>query len=94
MALIYRREDVEHPLNGHGFLVPKVERQHVTACTWMNTKFSHRVPDDKVALRCFVHGDPDKTEDDIRVDDGHHRQTHRAYRAPLAEGHGAIHGRP
>ena len=45
--------------------MPKVERQHLTACTWMNRKFDFRVPDDKVALRCFVHGDPDKVEDDI-----------------------------
>ncbi len=67
VALIYRREDVEHPMKGHGFLVPKVERRHVTACTWMNNKFNFRVPDGKVALRCFVHGDPDKTEDDIRL---------------------------
>jgi protoporphyrinogen/coproporphyrinogen III oxidase len=67
VALIYRREDVEHPMKGHGFLVPKVERRHVTACTWMNNKFNFRVPDGKVALRCFVHGDPDKTEDDIRA---------------------------
>jgi oxygen-dependent protoporphyrinogen oxidase len=67
VALIYRREDIKHPLNGFGFLVPKVERRHVTACTWMNTKFSYRVPEGRVALRCFVHGDPDKVEDDIRV---------------------------
>ena len=26
------------------------------ACTWVGTKFSHRVPDDKVVLRCFLGG--------------------------------------
>lgn len=66
VALIYRRSEVSHPLNGFGFLVPKKERRNLTACTWVNTKFSHRVPDDKVALRCFVHGDPDGIEPELQ----------------------------
>ncbi len=39
VSLGFRREDVAHPLNGFGMLVPKVERRKMTACTWMNTKF-------------------------------------------------------
>ncbi|HET8547752.1 MAG TPA: protoporphyrinogen oxidase [Bryobacteraceae bacterium] len=66
VALVYNRAEVHHPLNGFGFLVPRVERKSLTACTWVNTKFSHRVPDDKVALRCFMHGNPDHAEDEIR----------------------------
>jgi oxygen-dependent protoporphyrinogen oxidase len=66
VALVYNRSEISHPLNGFGFLVPKVERRNVTACTWVNTKFSHRVPPDKVALRCFVHGDPDGVEAELR----------------------------
>jgi oxygen-dependent protoporphyrinogen oxidase len=56
VALIYDRKDVPHPLNGFGFLVPKIERRSVAACTWMGTKFPHRVPKDKALLRCFVSG--------------------------------------
>ncbi len=56
VALIYKRSDVPHPLNGFGFLVPKIERRSVAACTWMGTKFPHRVPEDKALLRCFVSG--------------------------------------
>jgi protoporphyrinogen/coproporphyrinogen III oxidase len=65
-ALVYNRSEVQHPLNGFGFLVPRVERKSLAACTWMNTKFSYRVPDDKVALRCFMQGNPDDAEDEIR----------------------------
>ena len=28
----------------------------MAACTWVGTKFSYRVPEDKVLLRCFVGG--------------------------------------
>jgi oxygen-dependent protoporphyrinogen oxidase len=66
VALVYNRSEVHHPLNGFGFLVPRVERRSLTACTWMNTKFSYRVPDDKVALRCFMHGNSDDAEQEIR----------------------------
>ena len=57
LALGYRRADVNHPLNGFGFLVPKTERGLLLGCTWVGTKFSHRVPDDKAVLRCFMAGD-------------------------------------
>ena len=54
VSLGFRREDVTHPLNGFGMLVPKVERRKITACTWMNTKFPHRVAEGLVLLRCFL----------------------------------------
>jgi oxygen-dependent protoporphyrinogen oxidase len=56
MALGYRKDTFDHPLNGHGFLVPKLERQYLMGCTWVGNKFNHRVPDDMVLLRCFVGG--------------------------------------
>ncbi len=57
LSLGYKRGDVKHPLNGFGFLVPKLERKHVKACTWVNRKFNHRVPDDRVVMRCFLSGE-------------------------------------
>jgi oxygen-dependent protoporphyrinogen oxidase len=57
LALGYRRADVNHPLNGFGFLVPRAERGLLLGCTWVGTKFSHRVPDAKAMLRCFMAGD-------------------------------------
>ena len=57
MSLIYDRKTFDHPLKGFGFLVPKLERRHLKACTWVNNKFNHRAPDDKVLLRCFLGGE-------------------------------------
>jgi protoporphyrinogen/coproporphyrinogen III oxidase len=44
------------PLHGFGFLVPKRERRRLVACTWVGTKFSHRVPRRTTLLRCFLGG--------------------------------------
>jgi oxygen-dependent protoporphyrinogen oxidase len=44
------------PLAGFGFLVPKRERRRLVACTWVGTKFSHRVPSGTTVLRCFLGG--------------------------------------
>jgi len=57
LALGYRKATFDHPLNGHGFLVPKKERKYVFGCTWVGNKFDFRVPDDMVVLRCFLGGD-------------------------------------
>src|SRR5277367_1487478 len=56
VSLGFRREDVAHPLNGFGMLVPKIERRKMTACTWMNTKFPHRVATGLALLRVFLPG--------------------------------------
>jgi oxygen-dependent protoporphyrinogen oxidase len=56
MALGYRKDTFDHPINGHGFLVPKLERKYLMGCTWVGNKFNYRVPDDMVVLRCFVGG--------------------------------------
>ncbi len=52
----YEKSTFGRSLDGFGFLVPKRERRRLVACTWVGTKFSHRVPDDKVVLRCFLGG--------------------------------------
>lgn len=56
-ALIYQRPAFSRPLDGFGFLVPRSEGKLLSACTWVNTKFSDRAPDDKPLLRAFVAGD-------------------------------------
>jgi oxygen-dependent protoporphyrinogen oxidase len=60
----YRREDIQHPLDAFGFLVPKAERGAVMACTWLGTKWPGRVPDDKAVFRCFS-TDPDVTREAV-----------------------------
>ncbi len=67
MALGYRKDTFDHPLKGHGFLVPKLERRYLMGCTWVGNKFNHRVPDDMVLLRCFVGGNGLALTDDELV---------------------------
>jgi oxygen-dependent protoporphyrinogen oxidase len=59
VALGFRAGDFPRPLDGFGFLVPKRERRRLVACTWVGTKFAHRVPDGQVLLRCFLGGTGD-----------------------------------
>jgi oxygen-dependent protoporphyrinogen oxidase len=66
VAVGYRKADIQHPLDGFGFLVPKIERRSVAACTWVGTKFDHRVPPDKVLLRLFVSGNPNDVRDELQ----------------------------
>jgi oxygen-dependent protoporphyrinogen oxidase len=67
LSLGYRKDTFDHPLNGFGFLVPKRERKLMAACTWVGNKFSYRVPDDMVLLRCFMGGDALKETDESLV---------------------------
>ena len=59
VALGFRNTDFPRPLAGFGFLVPRRERRRLVACTWVGTKFSHRVPEGQVLLRCFLGGTED-----------------------------------
>jgi oxygen-dependent protoporphyrinogen oxidase len=54
--LAYRREAINHPLDGFGFVVPYVEKRSLIACTFSNVKFPGRAPQDQVLLRAFVGG--------------------------------------
>jgi protoporphyrinogen/coproporphyrinogen III oxidase len=54
VALGYRRDQIQHPLDGFGFLVPKKERNRMTACTWVSSKWDHRAPANHALFRCFV----------------------------------------
>ncbi len=56
LSLIYRASDFDGRRAGFGFLVPKKERQRLAACTFVGTKFAYRIPDEKIALRCFFGG--------------------------------------
>jgi oxygen-dependent protoporphyrinogen oxidase len=54
--LAYRREDIKHPLDGFGFVVPFVERRAALACTFSSVKFAGRAPQGLALLRAFVGG--------------------------------------
>jgi oxygen-dependent protoporphyrinogen oxidase len=70
VALAFRRPDVAHPLNGSGFVVPRIEPGRILAATWLSSKWPHRAPPDRVLMRAFVGGarDPgvlDQTDNDL-----------------------------
>lgn len=56
-ALLYRRPEFARPLDGFGFLVPRAEKRPIAACTWVNTKFDGRAPEEQPLLRAFLAGD-------------------------------------
>ena len=59
VALGFDAADFATPPVGFGFLVPRKERRRLVACTWVGTKFSHRVPEGKIVARCFLGGASD-----------------------------------
>ncbi|OIO39047.1 MAG: protoporphyrinogen oxidase [Candidatus Omnitrophica bacterium CG1_02_46_14] len=52
----FRREDIRHPLNGFGFVVPRIEESPLVACSFSSQKFENRAADDKTLLRVYVGG--------------------------------------
>ncbi len=52
--MAFRREDVMHPLNGMGFVVPITEGMNIVGCSFSSVKFENRAPTDHVLLRAFV----------------------------------------
>jgi oxygen-dependent protoporphyrinogen oxidase len=75
VALGYRRDQIRHPLNGSGFVVPRVEQSPLLAATWVTSKWPGRAPDGHALLRAFLGGgrDPHVLErsDDELVATGH-----------------------
>ena len=56
LFLGYRREQVSHPLDGFGGLVPVCERRDVLGILFSSTLFPGRAPDGHVGLTVFVGG--------------------------------------
>lgn len=56
VALGFRRQDVRHPLDGFGMLIPKEERRSILGTLFMSSLFEGRAPEDNVLLTSFVGG--------------------------------------
>jgi len=70
IALAFPRGAIAHPLNGSGFVVPRVERTGIMAASWLSSKWPNRAPEGHVLMRAFVGGarDPgalEKNDDDL-----------------------------
>lgn len=56
VVLGFRREDVAHPLDGFGMLVPAVERLHILGTLFSSSLFPHRAPAGHVLLTTYLGG--------------------------------------
>jgi oxygen-dependent protoporphyrinogen oxidase len=54
VTLAYREDDVAHPLDGYGYVVPQAEGTDVIACTWTSRKWEGRGPEDAVLIRVYA----------------------------------------
>ncbi len=56
LTAAYPRENVAHPLDGMGAVVPGVEKNPILALSFSNEKYPHRAPEGTVLLRIFSGG--------------------------------------
>jgi oxygen-dependent protoporphyrinogen oxidase len=54
VSLGYRLEDVPHPLDGYGYIVPRAEGSDVIACTWTSSKWEGRAPEGSALIRVYA----------------------------------------
>jgi oxygen-dependent protoporphyrinogen oxidase len=54
-----RRDQIGHPLDGTGFVVPRRERKSIMAATFITSKWAQRAPDGFASLRAFLGGATD-----------------------------------
>lgn len=54
VALAYPRDEVSHPLDGAGFVVPRAAARVVVGCTFASSKFADRAPPGWVLVRAHV----------------------------------------
>ena len=56
ITFAFDREQIDHPLDAMGIVVPGVEGSPILACSLSSQKYAHRAPEGKVLLRVFVGG--------------------------------------
>ena len=66
LVLGYRREQVGHPLDGFGMLIPHAENRRVLGAIFSSTCFPDRAPKDHISLMIFLGG---STMSDCASDD-------------------------
>jgi oxygen-dependent protoporphyrinogen oxidase len=56
VSLAYRRDQIRHPLDAFGFVVPLAESRHILSCSFSSLKYEGRAPEGTVLLRVFIGG--------------------------------------
>lgn len=54
VILGYPADAIQVDLDASGFLVPRRENRHITACTWVSSKWPHTTSKGRVLIRCYV----------------------------------------
>jgi oxygen-dependent protoporphyrinogen oxidase len=54
VSLAFREAELDHALEGHGYVIPRRAGREALACTWTSTKFPHRAPEGFALLRVFI----------------------------------------
>jgi protoporphyrinogen/coproporphyrinogen III oxidase len=54
VTLAYRRQEISHPLDGHGYVIPRAEGSPILACTWSSRKWAERAPEGWELIRVFI----------------------------------------
>jgi oxygen-dependent protoporphyrinogen oxidase len=54
VTFAFREEEFERPLDGYGYVVPRVEGSDVLACTWTSSKWAGRAPEGFVLIRVYA----------------------------------------
>jgi len=80
VVLGFRREDVAHPLDGFGMLIPKIENFKILGSIFSSSLFPNRAPENSVVITSYIGGErhpeltlksPDElvamTRDDLRI---------------------------
>ncbi len=64
--IAYRRDQISHPLDGFGAVVPATEGRSILAVSFLSVKFPNRAPAGTVLLRVFIGGvtQPEQLEND------------------------------
>ena len=56
VSVAYRRDQIAHPLDGFGVVVPAIENRSILAASFSNVKFPCRAPEGTALLRVFIGG--------------------------------------
>jgi oxygen-dependent protoporphyrinogen oxidase len=62
VALGYRRDDVRHPLQGWGVMVPAAEKRRIRSASWVSSKWPDRAPSGHTLIRVSLAAGPSTLE--------------------------------
>jgi protoporphyrinogen/coproporphyrinogen III oxidase len=64
VTLVYHRQDINHPLDGFGVVVPAIERRPIVAASFLTVKFPSHGPPGRAIVRVFSGGalQPERVE--------------------------------